>query len=98
MINNAVKNAVTTLGLEKQGLQNDLVGSHSLRAGGAMAMHLQGISDTTIQKLGRCWSTDTFLMYIHSQISAFLRGLSKHIMSTPVNFHNIAFQPTNRLT
>ena len=96
MINNAVKNAVTTLGLEKQGLQKHLVGSHSLRAGGAMAMHLQGISDTTIKKLGR-WSTDTFLMYIHSQISAFSRGLSKQ-MSTPVNFHNIAFQPTNRLT
>ena len=90
-INRAVKAAVVELGLEQNGLHKDLVGSHSLRAGGAMAMHLQGIDPNTIKKMGR-WSSDTFLMYIHEQLSAFSAGVSQK-MSTAVNFHNIAYQP-----
>ena len=42
LINNAVKNAVKTLNLEQCGLPEDSVGSHSLRSGGAMAMHFKG--------------------------------------------------------
>ena len=90
-INQGVKSAVTRLGLANNGLHQNLVGSHSLRAGGAMAMHLQGIDTNTIKKMGR-WSSDTFLMYIHEQMSAFSTGVSQK-MSTHVNFHNIAFQP-----
>ena len=90
-INKGVKSAVTQLGLVNNGLHQDLVGSHSLRAGGAMAMHLQGIDTNTIKKMGR-WSSDTFLMYIHEQMSAFSTGVS-HKMSTNVCFHNITFQP-----
>ena len=47
-INTAVKQAVTDLGLARNGL-----GSHSLHAGGAMAMHLNNISHDTIKKMGR---------------------------------------------
>ena len=54
-------------------------------------MHLQGIDPNTIKKMG-CWSSDTFLMYIHDQISAFSKGVS-YKMSTNISFHNIAFQP-----
>jgi len=89
-INTAVKSSVADLGLERNGLHRNHVGSHSLRAGGAMAMHLHGIPHNTIKKMGR-WSSDTFLMYIHEQISAFSTNVSKQ-MSQPIDFHNIAFQ------
>ena len=90
-INTAVKTAVTELHLHQHGLHNHHVGSHSLRAGGAMAMHLNGINPLTIKKMGR-WSSDTFLMYIHEQISAFSKGVSTS-MAQPIQFHNIAYQP-----
>jgi hypothetical protein len=58
-------------------------------------MHLNGIPDSTIQKMGR-WSSDTFLIYIHEQIAAFSRGVSKQ-MGLQVNFKNIrrAYDPIN---
>jgi len=79
------------LNLNQQGLLPQHVGSHSLRAGGAMAMHLNKVDHNTIKKMGR-WSSDTFLMYIHEQIAAFSSGISKQ-MSNPIAFQNIAFQP-----
>lgn len=86
-INAQVKQAVRSLGLAGSGFHPTLVSSHSLRAGGAMAMKLNGIDRDTIRKFGR-WSSDTFLMYIHEQIGAF----SKHVstkMATAIPFHNI---------
>jgi integrase len=81
-INTNVKNAITALGLASAGFTSRLVSSHSLQAGGAMAMNLNSADRDTIQKQGR-WSSDTFLMYIHEQIAAFSSGLatqmSKHI-------------------
>ena len=90
-MNKAVKYAVKILNLDKKGLLPDQVGSHSLRAGGAMAMHLNKVDHNTIKKMGR-WSSDTFLMYIHEQIAAFSSGISTQ-MSNPIVFQNIAFQP-----
>jgi hypothetical protein len=48
-----------------------------------------------IQKMER-WSSDTFLIYIHEQITAFFRGVSKQ-MGFKVNFKNIrrSFEPIN---
>ena len=43
--------AVTALKLDKAGINYDLVGVHSLRAGGSMLLKLQDESDTTIIKL-----------------------------------------------
>jgi hypothetical protein len=86
---NAIRRAVTTLGLARNGLSASLVGSHSLRAGGAMAMYLNGVSHNTIKKMGR-WKSDTFLMYIHEQISALSADVATK-MSTPILFHNIHF-------
>ena len=93
VINNAIREAVKDLNLHENGLPEKSVGSHSLRAGGAMAMHFNGVSDNTIKKMSR-WTSDIFLMYIHKQISAFSRGLSQK-MSTEIDFHNIAhhFEP-----
>ena len=83
-----VKSTVTTLNLGKTGLDPDLVAAHSLRAGGAMALKLQGYSDTTIMKMGR-WTSLTFLQYIHNQIACLSRDIS-HKMSMELPFVNIA--------
>jgi hypothetical protein len=70
-----------------RGYTLDRISSHSLRAGGAMAMKLSGASDSTIMRVGR-WSLLTYLTYIHSQIGALTAGLSK-LMATQVRFQNV---------
>ena len=76
------------LRMDKQGIDPDLIGAHSLRAGGAMAMKLQGVSDTIIVKQGR-WSGLTFLVYIHNQIAHLSKGLSQK-MCIDMEFVNVA--------
>ena len=83
-----VRQVVQDLQLDKTGINPDLVGVHSLRAGGAMALKLQGASDTTIMKIGR-WTSLTFLQYIHNQIAHLNRNISKQ-MSKHIPFQNIA--------
>ena len=87
-INKAVKEAVDSLGLQKQGFRLNDVSSHSLRAGGAMALKLHGYDRDTIKKIGR-WSSDTFLTYIHEQIGAFSAGIAQQ-MAIPIPFYNMA--------
>ena len=84
----ALRHTVKQAGLQHHGIDPDLVGVHSLRAGGAMAMKLHGCGDTTIMKQGR-WTSLTFLMYIHSQIAHLGKDISTK-MSTPLPFTNIA--------
>ena len=48
-----VRTATKVLKLAKHAIDPDLVGAHSLRAGGAMALKLHGYDDTTIMKVGR---------------------------------------------
>ena len=83
-----VRESVKALKLDQNGIDPDLVGVHSLRAGGAMALKLQGVSDTIIQKQGR-WTSMTFLQYIHNQIAHLSKSLSTK-MSTQLIFQNIA--------
>ena len=71
----AVRWSVKDLDLAQQGIYPAMVGSHSLRAGGATTMFLDGKDRDTIRKYGR-WSSDTFLMYIHEQIDAFSTGVA----------------------
>ena len=87
-INQALKTAAGDIGLYDLGYTASDVSSHSLRAGGAMAMHLNGCDPVAIQKMGR-WKSDTFLMYIHEQISAFATGVSIK-MSNAIPFRHIA--------
>ena len=84
----AVKVAVLRLNLEDQGITPNYGGSHSLRAGGAMALKLNGISDTLIKKAGR-WTSMDFLQYIHSQIGHLSAGLSLK-MNTQVPLRNVS--------
>ena len=88
------RRAVKSLKLHEQGFDPDLVGSHSLRAGGAMALKLMKYKDSTIRKLGR-WSSDTWQMYIHAQIDQLHQGVAA-AMSTHLPFHNIAFMEPPR--
>jgi hypothetical protein len=85
---NMLRTSVKTLQLQRQGIDPDLIGVHSLRAGGAMALKLHGYSDTTIKKMGR-WSSLTFLQYIHNQIAHLSKGVAQN-MSRPLPFLNIA--------
>jgi hypothetical protein len=80
--------AVIDLNLKQHGIDHDLVGVHSLRAGGAMALKLSGSDNMTIMKLGR-WTSLTFLQYIHNQIAHLSADLSKN-MSTNLQYSNIA--------
>ena len=85
---NAVRASVTALQLYANGIDPLLVGAHSLRAGGAMALKLAGKADTTIMKVGR-WTSLTFLEYIHNQIAHLSADLAND-MSTNLEFTNIA--------
>ena len=85
----AVRMTSTALNLQERGIDPDMIGAHSLRAGGAMALKIMGYADSTIRKFGR-WTSDTWQMYIHSQISKLYEGVAQK-MSTPINFHNISF-------
>ena len=83
-----VRKAASKLKLHDQGIDPDLIGAHSLRAGGAMALKLHGFSDTTIMKMGR-WRSLTFTQYIHNQIAHLAKDISSK-MSMPLPFLNIA--------
>ncbi len=83
----AVRWGATCDCLLTRGYTLNRISSHSLRAGGAMAMKLSGASDSTIMRVGR-WSSLTYLTYIHSQIGALTAGLSK-LMATQVRFQNV---------
>ena len=85
----AVRNAAKALKLHDKSIAPDMIGAQSLRAGGPMALKIMGYADSTIRKFGR-WTSDTWMMYIHSQISKLSQGVAQK-MSTPINYHNIAF-------
>ena len=89
-INRAIRHATKALQLDRCGFTDKDVSSHSLRAGGAMAMKLNGVDSITIKKHGR-WSSNTFMMYIHEQIGAVMQGISTK-MSSYIPFHNTLSQ------
>ena len=83
----AVRAKAKNLKLKPQAIGHDLVGAHSLRAGGAMVLKLHGYDDTNIMIMGR-WTSLTFLQYIHNQIAHFLKYISQK-MSMPLPFLNV---------
>ena len=66
-----------------------MIGAHFLRAGGEIALKIMVYKDSTIRKFGR-WTSDTWQMYIHRQISKLFEGVAQK-MSTPVPYNNIIF-------
>ena len=65
----------------------DRVSSHSLRAGGAMALKLAGATTDTIMRRGR-WTSNMYMTYIHAQIGALTKGIAWR-MSRNHMFHNV---------
>ena len=86
-ITNALRVAVSALHLHLINILPDLVSSHSLRAGGATAMHINGVPEVTIQKMGR-WSSDTFLIYIRDQLFHFSSNIAE-LMSTKFSMFTV---------
>ena len=80
--------AVRRTSLQDKGFVPSRIGSHSIRASGAMALYLNAVDPTLIKKLGR-WRSDTWLTYIHSQIGELTEGLATK-MARPIVFHNVA--------
>ncbi|KAI2492127.1 hypothetical protein MHU86_22431 [Fragilaria crotonensis] len=56
----------TTRREERLGLQASGIGTHSIRSGAAMAMHLAGVPSETIQMVG--WRSQTFMRYLRIQV------------------------------
>lgn len=84
----AVKDAVRIKRTKDNGFDESKVGSHSLRAGGAMALYITKHSAIEIQRAGR-WTSTTFMEYIHGQLDVVSKGLAQ-AMSQSVPFINMA--------
>lgn len=76
-----LKMAAAQLKYPERGVPIDSIDTHSLRAGGANALHLAGYSDREIQKMGR-WRSDTFKEYIRENMSTFSHGMSTAMKKT----------------
>ena len=83
----AVRHAAAATNLPAQGHQPTRTGTHSLRAGGAVALKLAGHDEATIMKLGR-WSSRTFLLHIRTQTGDLAKGIAAS-MANALNHHNV---------
>ena len=72
----------TKIGFQTLGFHPHEIGSHSLRSGGAMTLHLAGISEHTIKIIGR-WRSDAFLIYLQGQIASFTTGVAAAMAQVP---------------
>ena len=70
------------VGAARLGFTLENVGTHSLRSGGAMAMHLAEVPDRTLMAIGR-WRSLGFMVYIQQQISSFSTGVSVKMSQQP---------------
>lgn len=84
----ALRGATLAAALLGDSVNPALVGSHSLRSGGAMHLKLAGYDELTIKKLGR-WSSDTYLIYIQSQIANLNAGIAQR-MAQRLSFRSVA--------
>jgi hypothetical protein len=83
----AIRYAAGEDGLPAAGFNIARIGSHSLRSGGAVNLHLNGYDHGTIKKLGR-WSGKTYLRYIQNSVGELTTGIS-HRMATTLRFHHV---------
>ena len=83
----AVRHGARIVNLQTCGYDLTRIGTHSLRASGAMALWLVGYSAEAIMKYRR-WKSNTFLTYIHSQIALLSQGIAQK-MRRPISFHNV---------
>jgi len=80
---NAVQEAIKHTKADDNGYKERLVGSFSVRSGGAMALFTQGADPTQIMKMGR-WTSTTFMTCIHEQVNVVSRSAAaKMSINTP---------------
>jgi len=83
----AAKDVVKIMSNKSNGFDASKVGSHSLQAGGAMALYITKHSTIEIQCAGYCTNT-TFMEFIHGQLDIVSKGLAQ-AMSQLVPFINM---------
>ena len=91
-INKHLKHTAKAMNLQQYNIPPERISSHSLRAGGALALYLNGTPAMSIRLMGR-WSSDTFLRYIHPQFSHFSQGFAQR-MSKAIQLHNVSINPS----
>ncbi|KAI2488878.1 hypothetical protein MHU86_25932 [Fragilaria crotonensis] len=87
-----LRDAALQYGTDCLGFSVDKMGTHSLIAGTALAMHLAGVPTATIQLIDR-WRSQDFLRYLRTQVPHMTRGVSTNTTSTP-NFFTVLGNPT----
>jgi hypothetical protein len=88
-IRSAIQIATANDNLVAQGYTLDHIGTHSLHSGGAMHLRLAGYDHDIIKKLGR-WSSDTYLLYIQTQIGQLTAGVAQRMAAINLRFHIVA--------
>jgi hypothetical protein len=79
-VESALRDGVVAIGEDSLRIQQHEVGTHSIRAGAAMAMYLGGVPVFAIMMIGR-WSSMAFMNYIRKQIEEFTLNVSKNMLS-----------------
>jgi hypothetical protein len=91
-VNQVLQRAAVRLTIWDEGFNlKNRIAPQSVRASGAMALYLNNVPEKAIMLLGR-WRSQTWLTYIHTQITAVTAGVSR-LMSRPVVFYNILVRP-----
>ena len=73
--------------LQSAGYDLSRIGTHSLRAGGAVRLKLAGEDDGIIKKLGR-WSSETYAKYIQPHIGPITGGCAAR-MANSLRYYNV---------
>ena len=85
-VRRALRAAATVMGEESLGFKPTEIGTHSIRSGAAMAMHLAEVPVYTIMIIGR-WSSDAFLRYIRKQVAQFSQNIASRMITTQHFIH-----------
>jgi hypothetical protein len=75
----SIRSAASTLGRDRLGYGPASFGTHSIRCGAAMAMHLGGCATFVIMITGR-WKSAAFMEYIREQIAQFSEEVSQRMI------------------
>jgi hypothetical protein len=70
-----LRDAAAAVGERRLGFPVDRIGTHSIRAGAAMAVFLAGVPCKTIQLIGR-WRSRTFMKFLRIQVTASTLGVT----------------------
>ncbi len=87
-----LRDAAAAIGERRLGFTVDRIGTHSIRAGAAMAMFLAGVPCETIQLIGR-WRSRTFMKYLRIQVTASTLGVTTKMTSVD-SFSQLRYRTT----